>query len=53
MKAGQAHAEATLSHVGNFLDRREKAASSSVSGFWHRMTRRIERANERLRQRGL
>jgi hypothetical protein len=51
-KAGQARAEATLSHVGNFLERREKAASSSVSRFWQRMTRRIERVDERLRRRG-
>jgi hypothetical protein len=52
-KAGQARAEVTLSHVGNFLERREKAASSSVSAFWQRMTRRIERVDERLRRRGL
>jgi hypothetical protein len=50
-KAGEARAEATLHHVGNFLERRGKAASSSVSGFWHRMTGRIERLDERLRRR--
>jgi hypothetical protein len=52
-KAGQARVEATLSHAGNFLERREKAASSSVSAFWQRMTRRLERGDERLRRRGL
>jgi hypothetical protein len=51
-KAGEARAEATLHHVGNFLERRGKVASSSVSGFWHRMTGRIERLDDHLRRRG-